>query len=48
MEIPPTQTLVRALKACENLTGEKIEAVEMVAKKHLLDLVRKKVKLIVE
>jgi hypothetical protein len=31
VEIPPTPTLVRALKACENLTGEKIEAVEMVA-----------------
>ena len=31
MEIPPAPTLVRALKACENLTGEKIEAVEMVA-----------------
>jgi hypothetical protein len=30
IEIPPTPTLVRALKACENLTGEKIEAVEMV------------------
>ena len=31
LEIPATPTLVRALKACENLTGERIEAVEMVA-----------------
>lgn len=31
VEIPPAPTLVRALKACENLTGEKVEAVEMVA-----------------
>jgi hypothetical protein len=31
IEVPPTPTLVKALKACEDLSGEKIEAVEMVA-----------------
>jgi hypothetical protein len=31
IEIPPTPILVKALKACEDLSGERIEAVEMVA-----------------